>query len=229
MKRIELLDVWRSLAVLLMLGYHLLYDLYVFGAVGQALALGTWVHFLRIAVAGSFFLISGAVAHCSRNNLRRGAITLCCGMAVSVVMSFTATPVHFGVLHCLGILGMLYGACASKLPIPKSAAFPIVCLILFGVLYWLNVNVLLDTNLLMPFLLRSAAYSAADYYPLLPWAMLYAAGLWMGRRMDGLREGHRVLRRSFHPALSFPGKHALVIYLAHQPLFYGVCWLIWGR
>ena len=31
MKRIEVLDVWRSFAILLMIIYHLLYDLYFFG------------------------------------------------------------------------------------------------------------------------------------------------------------------------------------------------------
>ena len=30
-RRFDILDAWRSLAVLLMLGYHFLYDLYIFG------------------------------------------------------------------------------------------------------------------------------------------------------------------------------------------------------
>ncbi len=58
---------------------------------------------------------------------------------------------------------------------------------------------------------------AADYYPLLPWIFIYGLGVWCGRFVKAGK-----LPAFFYtwrvPLLPWVGRHALVIYLVHQPL-----------
>ena len=229
MKRIEVLDVWRSLAVLLMMAYHLLYDLYVFDVVERSAAFGFWPVMLRYAASASFIFISGAVVRFSRNPIRRGAIVFCCGMIISIVTNFMGSIVVFGVLHCLGVLMIAYGLIKNKVKLPKGIWFAILCLVLFAVCFHYRSEIKVDTKFLVPFGLTYEGFYSADYYPLLPWGLLFTFGIWFGDKLPALRERWSLLSRSFHPAWSFLGRHSLIIYLAHQPVFYGLCALIWGR
>lgn len=229
MKRIEVLDVWRSLAILLMAAYHFLYDLYLFDVISYAQLQNPWAFALRIAAVGSFMLISGAVARFSRSSIRRGAIVFCCGMLVTLVMHFMGMAVQFGVLHHLGTMMIAYGLISRKIKAPKGLWFPILCAVIFALTYYLGETVRVDTKLLVPLGLRYAGFTSADYYPLLPWSMIFAVGVWFGGKLELWRERVPLLQRKMPAALTFMGRHSLIIYLAHQPVLYGICWLIRGR
>ncbi len=229
MKRIEVLDLWRSLAILLMAAYHFLYDLYMFGVIGFATIYSDWAYALRYAAVGSFMLISGAVVRFSRSSIKRGVTVFACGMLVTLVMHFMGMAVQFGVLHNLGTMMILYGIIAPRVKIPKGIWFPVACAAVFALTYWIHDNVFVDTGLLVPFGLRYRGFSSADYYPLLPWGMIFIAGIWFGGVLENRREASPLLQRRFHPALTWAGRHSLEIYLAHQPILYGLCRLIWGR
>ncbi len=229
MKRIEVLDVWRSLAILLMVTYHILYDLYAFGVLGREAVFSPGPMAIRFAAVGSFMLISGMVVRFSHNSLRRGAIVFCCGLLVSLVMHFVGEPVQFGVLHNLGTMMMAYGIISPRVKTPRGMWFPVVCIAVFALTYYLNDTVRVNTDLLVPLGLYPAGFYSADYYPLFPWSMVFALGVWLGGYLPEWQEKLPLLRRNCHPALSFAGRHSLLIYLAHQPIFYGICWLLWGR
>ena len=229
MKRIEVLDVWRSLAILFMAAYHFLYDLYMFGVIGYDDVHSFWAHALRYAAAGSFMLISGAVVRFSRNSIKRGIVVFACGMLVSAVMSFMGMAVQFGVLHHLGTMMIAYGVISNKLRPPKGIWFPLLCAAVFAVTYYVGNNYFVETKLLVPLGLKHYGFSSADYYPLLPWSMIFAVGVWLGGKLPQWRERVPLLQRNFSPVLTFPGRHSLIIYLAHQPVLYGLCYLIWGR
>ena len=73
----------------------------------------------------------------------------------------------------------------------------------------------------------SDGFFSADFFPLIPWLFLFLFGyyLWRWIRLRGWDP----LFRFNIPALSFIGRHSLVIYLIHQPLLYVLCALIFGH
>ena len=71
MRRVEVLDVWRSLCIIGMIIYHTMYDLILFGRLDGAV-MRTWpAQALHYFVVGGFILISGIAARFSRNGFRR--------------------------------------------------------------------------------------------------------------------------------------------------------------
>ena len=67
---------------------------------------------------------------------------------------------------------------------------------------------------------RTGHYSA-DYYPMIPWVFLFLAGGFLGR-LFARGTVPEVFRKNPVPALSWLGRHTMIIYLLHQPVVYGV-------
>jgi len=80
-RRFDVLDAWRTLAIVLMVAYHFLYDLYIFGIISADRLFSTPLNILERFICCSFILLAGASARFSRNNLRRGLIVLAAGLA----------------------------------------------------------------------------------------------------------------------------------------------------
>jgi uncharacterized membrane protein len=70
-------------------------------------------------------------------------------------------------------------------------------------------------------------FYSADYFPLLPWLFLFFFGYFLWRTVKAC--GRDGIFRTDIPALSFIGRHSLLIYLAHQPLLYLICAAIFGH
>lgn len=77
---------------------------------------------------------------------------------------------------------------------------------------------------LFPLGLHPLIFASADYYPLLPWIFLFLAGYWLGVAFLQ-RRAPEFCYREHLSALGWIGRHALIIYLVHQPVVYGVLWL----
>ena len=73
-KRFDILDAWRSLSILLMVTYHFLYDLALFGVITWQQMFSTPLNILQKFICCSFIFLAGASARFSRNNLRHGLI-----------------------------------------------------------------------------------------------------------------------------------------------------------
>ena len=80
---------------------------------------------------------------------------------------------------------------------------------------------------LYPLGLLAPGFHSADYFPLLPWFFLFLAGTVLGGWCLDHRDS-RVLTLTLPGALTWPGRHSLLIYLLHQPILFGVSYLIWG-
>ena len=84
----------------------------------------------------------------------------------------------------------------------------------------------IPVNFLFPLGLRAQGfYCGGDYFPLLPWFFVFLLGTWAGRYVKAGR-----LPQWFYtakaPRLALVGRHALLLYVLHQPLLYALTMLL---
>ncbi len=220
----DFLDGWRSLAVLFMLVWHALWDLESVGLLRAGLTESLPMSVIRGAVPCIFVVLAGIGCRLSRSNLRRGVRLCACALGVTVVTWVAGRPVWFGILHLLGVCCLLWaagGRTLSRLPAGWCAA---ACLAAFAALRLALEPLRVSVPGLWALGLRTAEFSSADYYPLLPWAFLFLAGAFAGGPLLDSDASWKTLR--LPPALTWPGRHALVLYLVHQPVLYGLALLL---
>lgn len=70
----------------------------------------------------------------------------------------------------------------------------------------------------------SSDFASSDYVPLIPWIFLFFVGYFLFRIFEKNHLLHSLSAFSFKP-LEFIGRHALIIYVIHQPLIYGALYL----
>lgn len=223
--RIELLDLWRALCVLLMLGYHLLYDLAAFGRLDAAVMDSLPLRAVRAFGGGSFILISGAALCFSASPQRRGFFLLCAGCAVTAATAAIGRPAAFGALELLGVCQMVFGALRPRLARVRTPVLALLAAAGFALTAALTARVTVPWRWLYPLGLKYPGFYSSDYYPLFPWAFLFLLGVCLGRLLEAHRSA-RALTAHFPPALTFAGRHSLVLYLVHQPVFWGALTLL---
>lgn len=226
-RRFDILDAWRSLAVVLMAVYHFLYDLYIFGVLSAPQMFSAPLNVLERFICCSFLLLAGASARFSRSNLRRGIIVLACAAVVEAGAAIAGQTIRFGVLMCLGVSMVLYhwaGKYLQKLPGRGAAAGYLALFVLTGL--WAE-SVRAPVKWLYPLGFRAVGFRSADYFPLLPWFFLFLLGTVLGGWCLEHRESP-ILTAPLPEILTWPGRHSLIIYVLHQPVLYGVSYLIWG-
>ncbi len=232
--RSALLDTIRGILVLAMLLYHLLWDLAYVCGIGWHFLLSEGVELVSQGILFGFLLLSGFCLGIGKHSLQRGIHIFLCAMLVTGVtyVCMPDTPILFGVLHCIGIC-MLLGTWLKHLPL-RAIPLGLGCLFLFALTRQIQYGYIGDNAILaiplpdwlyhgnvasyLGFLSRD--FSSLEYCPLIPWSFLFFIGyaLWLG-----LGERIQTLPQRGIALLAFLGKHALAIYLLHQPIFYGIC------
>ena len=244
-RRITILDEVRGFAVVCMIFFHAFYTLtYYFGS-SVALEL---MDFFKPAVpwfGGAFILISGISSRLSHSNLVRGARLFGIALALTAVtwvldrcFGIEGSLITFGILHMLSLSMLLYAALHrlwNKVPLTAAVA---VCVVLFAVTYNINYGYIgigplsfelpesiMHCRYLFPFGITTYSYESADYYPLIPWVFAFFAGAATGKPFAERRLPEFCFKPHVRP-LSFCGQHALIIYLVHQPVIFGLAELI---
>ena len=226
-KRIEIIDGLRGFAVVLMVIHHLLYDfVYILGA-PKWLFSNPVFNVLHYMFAGLFIFLSGVSSRFSRSNIRRGLIAIALSAGISVVTYFMEMPIWFGVLHLLGF-SMLFFGLTRKLwdMIPKKAA-PVlfITLIIAGALVTEYSTTGAGSKLIQGVLWvlgwSQPGFISYDYFPLLPWLFVFLLGTWAGtyiaeRKLPGW---FYEKKPPFFPPI---GRKAIIIYILHQPVLYGI-------
>lgn len=225
--RIHSMDELRGFAVLCMVFYHAFYS--------AAFLLGwQWgkvlLSFFTPAepyFAGLFILISGISSQLSHSNLIRGLKLLAVAVCVTLVTGFFLPDqiIRFGILHMLSICMISFGLVQKAFEHIPALLGILVFAALFAIFYGFNgafgFTTTFDTQFLFPSSIPDGRMYSADYFPIIPWLLLFYCGTFLGRYA---REGlfPKFLYPSRIPALSFLGRHALLIYIVHQPVIYGV-------
>ena len=227
-KRIWELDVFRGIMVLIMISFHLAYDLvYLFGLVRLSTPFTRAAFTFCSNWAGSpFLLISGICVTFSSRPVHRGLQVIGCGMVITAVtvgmyllgFADSSIIIYFGVLQCLGVC-MLLWPLFKKLPAPALLVLGVV-MAAVG-LYW-KFNVRVEFPWLIPLGLASYSFASSDYFPLLPNLGYFLVGAFVGRtfypQKQTLFPKYDAAKHPVSRFLGFCGRHSLLIYMLHQPV-----------
>lgn len=250
--RYRSLDILRGITLLSMIGYHAMWDLvYLYGLHAPWYRSGPG-YLWQQSICWTFILLSGFCWGMGKHPLKRG-LTVFLGGALVTAVTVLLMPeqqIIFGILTFLGTAMLLMiplDKLTRKLP-------PVFGLILSLLLFFLTRNVNrgalgfegltlirlpseLYRNLLTTFLgFPSPDFASTDYFSLIPWLFLFMAGHFLRKFLLPVMQGYT----ASHPAratgplysLSRPfawlGRQSLWVYLAHQPVIYGVCTLLFS-
>lgn len=235
-ERLWEVDVVRTLAIVMMATYHVGWDLdYLVPGIPIDPFSGGW-RALQVATGSLFLFVVGVSLAISEGrsrargvgaraaylrHVRRAVEVLAAGLLVTVVTLVALGPedaVRFGILQCIGV-SMLIVPLAR--PLGPAAALLGVGAIVAG----LAIDGLDGpTAWLMPIgLVPQSAELGVDYYPLLPWIGPVLIGLSAGLALyPAGRRGRLTAWLSVEPrgarAAGALGRHALPVYLVHQPV-----------
>ena len=209
--RYTLIDQLRGMAVLLMVFFHFCYNLNHFNIANLGGKGVFWPEFAHVIV--SMFLISVGLSltlvHAKQIKwpkfLKRLAILVVCaaGISLSTYILFPDRWIYFGTLHSIAVTSIL--------------ALPFLC---FPRVALLIAVVILAANFLgyvVPWF--RLAQGSMDYIPPFPWLSAVLLGIFLYHQ-----NFHKICFTVpvIEPVIQFFGKHALIIYLLHQPILYGL-------
>lgn len=225
-RRIWELDALRGLALLGMIGIHLIYDLVdLFGVWHWQQPV--WYLLFKNNYGAIFLLISGISATLGSHPVKRGLQVFLCGFlctAATVGMFLLGAAgkdiiIYIGVLQCLGLCMMLW---------PLFRRLPQWGLVGLGLLM-AAAGLYLRTKAfpfpwLMPLGFAPYGFASSDYFPLLPNLGYFLLGAALGKKVYGDKQS-RFLTARF-PFLQWCGRNSLLIYLLHQPILAAGVWLL---
>jgi uncharacterized membrane protein len=231
--RYAAVDILRGFAIALMFVYHFTFDLNYFGAVRfdfnhdwRWLAFRVVIVSLFLGLVGVSLVLADSQRFNWRSYGRRLAALAVCAAAASLgsYLMFPATFIFFGILHFILVASVLGLA--------------------FLRLYWINLvaGVLLlsagltlqhgffDQRVWQWFGLMTHKPRTEDYVPLLPWFGVVLLGMFLARA--ALRSNWITRIKDWRPdaklarLFALAGRHSLVIYMLHQPIFIGSLYLV---
>ena len=250
-RRVTFLDEFRGFVIVLMILFHLGYDLVYLFHVDVPFYLSAFVQRgVQPFIAISFTLISGVACRYSHDNIKRGSMVFAIACAMTAVTWFFMRDqvIWFGVLHMLGASMILFGIFERHKQRNKRADLlptfwsMFICLALFILTYHFSDGIMglphiserfcfrLPDHLyriiwLSPLGLRSPDFFSSDYFPLIPWIFLFFFGTSMGAIFRRNVMPEFFYRKHFR-MLEWLGRHSLVVYVLHQPVTYGVLLLM---
>ncbi len=238
--RMALFDIVRGFSVISMVLFHLCYDIrYIYGA-GCLWFKPPLQDVWRASISWTFLFVAGCMCSFSRNNLKRSVRYLAASAAVFVVTTLVAvdTPISFGIIFCMGASTLIVALLDHFKCAPRGwwavVLFVLAFLLLRGVpqgsVGLASFQVTLPQSLYATpywsFLgFPGPGFASGDYYPLIPFSLMYLAGVAAGRTW--MQEGFPAWFSTVScKPLQFVGRHALPVYLFHQPLLIGICELL---
>ena len=230
MKRYRILDDIRGLAVISMVIFHFMWDLVYMGGVEIGWYGALPGHIWQQSICWTFILISGFCWSLGSKRLRRG-LTVFIGGAVVTLATALVMPqarIIYGTLTLLGSSMLLmiplekllrYINCEIGF-IVSGLLFAATKKLMYGTLWFGKVELpsWLYRNYFTAFLgFPHEGFYSGDYFPLMPWLFLFVTGYFLYRIFEKYNLLQFLAHKGFEP-LEWIGRHALEIYMVHQPI-----------
>jgi uncharacterized membrane protein len=223
------IDLVRGIAILMMILFHTVFDLYFFRIFPIDIYSGFWRYF-AFATASLFLLIVGislTISHARAASTKsgyqlalkfvyRGAGIFILGLLVTFCtwLFLKEGFIVFGILHLIGIsviLSPLFFRFKKW-----NIVMGLLCIVI-GFFFTTRTGPIW----LLPLGIHPATFFSVDYEPIFPWFGVVLIGMGLGEYLypEGVRgftlpQIPEIVVRPF----AFLGRHSLLIYLVHQPL-----------
>lgn len=236
-KRFWEIDFLRGVAIIMMITFHLLYNLNYFSYIQVNVFTGGWELLGKITFTLFLFLVgvslSLSAGRRKKENtfsfyvyLKRGLALFSWGMLITSISYFLIPEAYikFGILHLIGVAVIIsYPLLRFRwTAIIIGAVVVIVGMFLQGYrfetpyFFWLGIT--------------PRHFTALDHFPIFPYWGIVLIGLGIGNRL------YKNFVRNFRffdikknlpcHIFTFLGRHSLLIYLLHQPLLIGILLLL---
>ena len=229
------IDFLRGFAIILMIFFHIIYDLNFFSITNFRIYSGIILYIARLS-ASIFVVLAGislSISYSKSKNwlktndiilkfIKRGLKILFLGVIISVITWFYIPRgfVVFGILHFIGtsiILSLIF---------IRYRVINIIFGLFFIIVGFYLKSLTFDFNILIPLGFIPNNFWTIDYFPLFPWFGIFLIGISIGniiypdfkRKYEIKDLSKKLLVKSF----CFLGRNSLLIYFLHQPIIIGI-------
>ncbi len=215
------LDQLRGIAIILMVIFHLAFDLNHFAFI-EINIYGNlfWFGFPRFITA-LFLLICGISLHLAYKkeiSYKKFGIKLLkltiIASAISLITYLNSPDrwIYFGIIHCIALSTIL------ALPLVRHPRIALLCgLTVLSIRFPLQFK---------PNFLFSSSGHSLDFIPIYPWLSVVLIGIFLGSIGTYKIQMPKALPASSRQLLAFLGNHSLLIYVIHQPILFGMLFLL---
>ncbi len=236
-QRYRLIDSFRGITVFSMIAYHLVWDLVYIFYLPWSWFYGFGSYVWQQSICWSFILLSGFCWSMGRRKIKRALQVFACGAVVSAVtlLFMPQQAVIFGVLTMLGSCMLLQIVTEPLWKRCNEYAGMVCAAVAFlltknindgylgiGSLFLAELPDWLYSGYVTAYLgFPQTSFFSTDYFSLFPWYFLFLTGYFLYRILCR----HGVLQHLPNPRippLEWVGRHAIEIYMVHQPLIYGI-------
>ena len=234
-------DIIRGIAVIAMIIYHALWDIvYIFGVDITWFKSDAGFVFQQ-SILYTFVLVSGFCIRLGKKTFKRSLIVLAGSMIITVVTAIAMPDsiIINGVLSFLGFAMLVTTPLEKVLKKVTCSVGIAVSLLLFVLTYnvqngfigigekvLINMPDFLYLNDITAFFgFPHNAFRSADYVPFLPWIFLFLIGYFTFGIFEKKNKLQLLSAASCRP-LEFVGRHSFEIYMVHQPIIYGLLFLV---